>query len=169
MSVVVIGFFQFVLLLGAMGAFIAMIIILLLALVEGAQALGARQWAGTSGAIVDVHITSALDEQDPKQVKILYRPVVSYIYFVKGKQYVGDRIAFGSPQKYPERAAAEKVAGSFNASVPVTVYYNPQAPTDAVLKRESPAAGRLGRIAVAVIGAGIFSFIAALFINQWAA
>ena len=62
MSVVVIGFFQFVLLLGAMGAFIAMIIILLLALVEGAQALGARQWAGRAApswtCILPLHWTS---------------------------------------------------------------------------------------------------------------
>lgn len=169
MNVVLVGFFQFVLLLAAMGAFFAMMIILLLSLVEGGQALAARQWSSSNGAIVDVRVSSDFDNQDTKIVKILYRPVVSYTYFVHGKQYVGNRIYFGSPPKYGDHASAEKASAAYRIGAPVTVYYNPQAPADVVLKRESPAAVRLGRIALAVIGGGIFSFVVAVLITQLAA
>lgn len=168
MSVLGVAFFQFILCLAAMGAFIAMMIILLLALIEGGQALGARQWASTNGAIVDVHIASERDDHDPKQVKMLYRPTVSYTYFVKGKQFVGNRIHFGAPSKYGEKGPAEKAAALYSAGAPTTVFYDPEAPDSAVLKRESPAAGRLGKIALAVIGGGVLALVVAVAINSLA-
>jgi hypothetical protein len=161
------GFIQFVLFLAAMGAFIAMIIILLLSLIEGAQAMSSREWASTTGMIVRGHVASQRDEEDNKQTRIVYRPVVSYTYFVKGEQYVSDRIHFGPPRRLKDRAAGEKELAAYPEGATVTVYYNPEKPSDAVLKRESPGAARLSRIALAVIGGGILSCLIAVLLPQW--
>jgi hypothetical protein len=167
MNIMLLGFIQFVLYLAAMGAFIAMIIILLLSLIEGAQAMSSRQWATATGMIVSGHVASERDEQDSKQTRIVFRPVVSYTYFVKGEQFVSDRIHFGPPRRLADREAGEKEIAAYPAGAPVNVYYNPEKPSEAVLKRESPAATRLSRLALAVIGGGIFSCIIGILLPQW--
>ena len=63
-------------------------------------------------------------------------PVVQYSYQVGGRSYQGSRIAPG-----PEvgGTGAGKIIERYPVNSQVTVYYNPQNPSDAVLETKAPS------------------------------
>jgi hypothetical protein len=68
-----------------------------------------------------------------------------------------------------DRTNAEKELATYFPGAPVTVYYNPDKPPDAVLKRESPTAIRMGRIALAVVGGGVLACLVVVLLPRWLA
>jgi hypothetical protein len=167
MNPLLLGFTEFLLLLAATGAFIAMIVILLLALIQNGSAMAARDWTSTDGVIVKSFISSERDDDDPKGLAVIYAPNVSYTYFAQGVQMVAHKIHFGSPIKHTARNSAEKKLAKYPVGAAVTVYYNPEVPSDAVLERTSPQAGRFGWLAVAVLVGGLVACAFAFLLPGW--
>lgn len=103
-----------------------------------------RRWPAAAGHVV----TFASSERRGKGGRPVYRFEVRYRYTVGGATYEGGRIGFGVQQVTPPGRAA--------AGMPVTVYYNPREPGEAVLKRDAPAFETVcGLLGLALIAAGL--------------
>lgn len=166
MSVDIVGlsFLQFVGCLAAAGAWNAMFVILILALIEGGAANSAKKWPSAQGIIAEAIVISELQNDKDKSGALLYKPFVSYVYQVAGKEYNGTRLYFGSVVKAKTREQSEKKLSAYPPGAPVTVFYNPKAPDDAVLERESPRAGYLGRVALALLAFGVLALGLGIFL-----
>lgn len=166
MDPILLAFIQFLLLLSGVAALVITFVILLLALIEGAGAMGAREWASTTGLIVASYVATAKDDDDPKGVKMFYLPSVSYTYFVNGMQQMGERLYFGSTRQR-ERAAAEKKLEKYPAGAAVTVYFDPAMPNKAALECRAPHATFLMWIALGVLALCVVSFALAFLLPGW--
>lgn len=167
MDDVTLAFLQFVFLLLGTGALIVMMILLVIALMQAAPAMSAREWASANGMIVKAYVSSAQDDENPKSTKLWYVPHVSYTYFAQGTQFVAQRIYFGAPKKSGERSSAEKELVPYPVGALVTVYYNPEQPASAVLRRQAPNATKLLWIALGILLLGIFFCGSAFLLPTW--
>jgi hypothetical protein len=94
-------------------------------------------WPSTTGTVTLSRATWKL-ERNPLTDRLTkyYRAEVQYAYQVSGKKYESSNIAMNSAQiNYPSRGAAELVAKQYPLGATVTVYYNPEEPHVAVLKK----------------------------------
>jgi hypothetical protein len=167
MELTTLAFLQFLLLLLGTGGFILMLILLVIALMQAAPAMSAREWASANGLIIKAFVSSVADEENPKRAKLWYVPHVSYTYFADGVQYVAQRIHFGAPAKSAERANAEKALTPYPVGSTVTVFYNPDAPSSAVLRREAPNANKLMWLAFLIFLLALFFCGAAFWMVTW--
>jgi hypothetical protein len=167
MDPILLAFLQFALLLGSMSTLIAMFVILLLAMIQGAPVQGARKWLSTDGIIVTSYISSERDDENIKSPRIFYVPNVSYTYFAKGKQQLAKRLYFGARQKHTQRDAAAKDLAPYPVGMRVTVYYNPDNPQDAVLQIAAPSARRLGLSALGVFAVCVVACVVAFLLPGW--
>jgi hypothetical protein len=60
---------------------------------------------------------------------------VTYRYTVNGRQYEGDRLNLAGDSAWNRPGLAERKLQKYPVDAPVTVYYNPKAPGEAVLER----------------------------------
>ena len=103
-------------------------------------------WPAVQGRVLEAYVGRHTDDEGTP----VYYPVVRYAYTVAGQEYTSDQIAFG-----PEVASsmdalqAEKTVARYPVGSLVTVYYNPEAPQEAVLERRLASP-----VAALVIGAG---------------
>ena len=67
-----------------------------------------------------------------------YKPVVEYRYTVAGREYQADRYEFMGMSSSSGHASSQAVVTAHAPGKTVTVYYDPQAPESAVLRREFP-------------------------------
>ncbi|GAB4402667.1 MAG: hypothetical protein OHK0048_20740 [Rhodoferax sp.] len=74
-----------------------------------------------------------------------YSPVIRYRYTVKGREYVGDRIAPGGLVDTSSQTHAVRWAQRFPPGSRVRVHYNPKSPAEAYLIPEYMG-GFLGRL-----------------------
>jgi len=116
------------------GALIGALILLLLALIQAAPAMGAREWARANGIIVKAFISTQTDDENAK-AKLWYVPQVSYTYFARGAQYVAQRVHFGAPLKRAARDRAEQELARWPIGARVTVPKRLTRPFCAVKRR----------------------------------
>lgn len=64
------------------------------------------------------------------------KALVSYRYSVAGRDYSGDRIAFGGEASGP-KGRAERTVAAYPVGSPVPVFYDPARPESAVLEPEN--------------------------------
>ena len=64
-----------------------------------------------------------------------YAPVVAYAYFVNGTYLQGERLRLGPCVLSSEAADAGREITRYSVGSPVTVWYDPQNPVDAMLER----------------------------------
>ena len=88
-------------------------------------------WPSTQGVI-----TSSTLESRSSEDGYTHYPAVYYSYQVSGQAHKGNRIA---PGVDVGGSGARKVIARYPMGAPVTVYYNPQNPADAVLEKQAPA------------------------------
>ncbi len=86
---------------------------------------------------------------------------------VNGKEYIGDRVRFGSNETHdPEDAAYLK--NKYNVDSIVDVYYNPKEPSESVLEPlRNTALGSLVLITVAGPGCFVFGIVIFIFRNKF--
>lgn len=92
----------------------------------------ARTWPACEGVISDVGIE---ESSDPESTT--YQCYVEFDYFVHGRHYVGTRLGPGNWQ-FNSKATALASIEAYRRGYPATVYYNPDNPAQALLKREMP-------------------------------
>lgn len=161
------SFVQFLFCVLAAGAVNAMVVILIMALIEGGRSSSSKNWSSAYGVITESYVTSERKEESSKPDDFVYRPVLAYEYVVGGRRYAGSRIYFGALQKDKERAASEKKLTAYPVGAPVSVFYNPALPSDAVLERTSPQAGFLGRLALGLMVTSLVALAFAFLIPKW--
>lgn len=88
-------------------------------------------WPSTQGVISSSSVEARASEDGYTDY-----PVVRYSYQVGGQAHKSSRIA---PGMEVGGSGAHKVAARYAMGAPVTVYYNPQNPADAVLEKSAPA------------------------------
>jgi len=91
----------------------------------------ASNWPSTMGMV----LMSTLEARHDSEGGYTYYPVVQYEYRVMGQPYQGNRIM---PGPSVGGSGANKVVARYPAGTQVTVYYDPNNPSDAVLERGMP-------------------------------
>jgi hypothetical protein len=90
-------------------------------------------------------------------------PVVVYEYAVNGQRFQSQRIRFGSEIGYGFKRMAENIVAKYPNGSLVSVFYDPQNPTEAVLEQSAGSSNRMfGCIVLVILGVllvtGIFTF-----------
>jgi hypothetical protein len=88
----------------------------------------ARTWPTTEGSIESCKITESSDSEGGST----YRAEVTYSYTVRGRNHLGDRIAFGYSGS-SGRTAHQEIADRLSSAKTVRVRYDPADPSRAVL------------------------------------
>ena len=122
----------FVLILLALGIYLVVF-----SLRSKKKAEESQNWPSTSGAVTLAEVKRSVNRDEDGNESYAYYPKVEYTYQVGGETYTGKRLAFGGvlAQKNPD--SVQKTLERFPLGGPVTVYYDPEKPTDAVLERQA--------------------------------
>ena len=92
-------------------------------------ALSSRHWPLAQGRVISMEMdVTHLENED------LYTPRLTYRYRVDGKDYEGRRIDLTSQRKFYTQSAANAALEDYRQDRAVAVYYNPNRPTDSLLK-----------------------------------
>ncbi len=87
-------------------------------------------WPSTKGIVAKSYLHEYYSDDDSNEAS--YDPIVEYNFTVKEKFYTNDRRTYESVGMNKTQAA--KVISKYPLDFPVTVYYNPDDPTIAVLE-----------------------------------
>jgi hypothetical protein len=93
-------------------------------------------WASTIGTIVESRLGQSTNYSGDAPT-VSYSPVVEYTYSVLGQAYTGERITFGMTEASSRSARAKEVLNRYPAGEQVTVHYDPNNPSEAVLERRA--------------------------------
>jgi hypothetical protein len=103
-----------------------------------------KSWPSVPGRVV--HTSYREEVIKNEDTEISYVPLIQYEYQVGGQTHRGTRIAFFE-QSCASSEKAVELLGAFPVGHPVTVFYDPAKPGDAVLERRDK-----GSVFVAVAG-----------------
>jgi hypothetical protein len=121
--------------------------ILLRALQGWAAASASRAWPSVSGRVLNSSLI-----RTPRRGTSgggSYVPMIVYEYQVDGKVYRGQRYSFGTQVGTGFTGIASRVVDRYPEGSAVDVYYNPENPSEAVLKRS--AGGSWGNLLMVVV------------------
>jgi hypothetical protein len=133
------------------------------------QARASMRWPTVAGTITtsDV-IEEAIENKDEDKTRTgktyRYQVDLRYAYHLGKRDYVGTAANWGGTAIYGLREMAEKAASRYNVGQPVTVYYDPEQPSNAVLEPESRE-GSLALLIVAVLCAVTGGLFLAFFLT----
>ena len=105
-----------------------------LALRTRRKASGARNWNTTDGRILSSYVERRRRVSGTGSTSSLY-PVIAYEYHVDGQRYQGHRINFGSEVGSSFASMTQGVVDKYPPGSAVSVHYNPEIPTQAVLEK----------------------------------
>ena len=119
------------------------------------MASASARWPTVAGIITtsDV-IEEAIEEKDDDKSRTRrisrYQVDLRYAYQVGKRDFVGTSASWGATAIYGLREVAEKAAEQYQKGQPVTVYYNPDRPGQAVLEPDNRRGSLAPLIAAAV-------------------
>jgi len=115
----------FALLLGGLGVYL-----IIDAQRSRRKALQSQSWPVTKGVITQTDIRA--QEHDET---IRYVPIVRYMYEVDGTSFEGRQITIGSGVEFNSHQKATEYLAKYPVETAVSVYYNPEKPSEAVLQQ----------------------------------
>ena len=124
------------------------------------QASASMRWPTVAGTITTSGvIEEAIEDKendDKSFIRKIYRYQLDlrYAYQVGKRDFVGTAVNWGGTAIYDLRELAEKAASQYSVGQPVTVYYDPEQPGNAVLEPDNRQ-GSLAPLIVAAICAGL--------------
>jgi hypothetical protein len=121
-----------ILLLGAVGIFL-----IVSSLRSRKKAEASQGWLNTSGRITTAEIKRSVNRDDDGNESYAYYPAMTYDYEVRGQHYTGKRITFGNIVANSNQAKVAAELARYPVDGEVTVYYNPEKPSEAVLERKA--------------------------------
>jgi len=122
-----------------------------------AKAQQSLSWPTTDGAISHSAVLQQMGQTSSSTNAANYKADVTYRYKVQGRDYSSERITLADFSSSGGRA--QGIVDRYPDGAPVTVYYNPVDPSDAVLER-----GSTSGIAVLCVIGGIFAAAGLLFL-----
>jgi hypothetical protein len=146
-------------------ALIFLPIAVMLALMTGIKLWELRQaqgWMQASGRIVSSKLDVKRHRFEGEAERVENVPAVAYEFMAGGRKVIGSRIGIGDDAG---GANTEATLKRYPRGATVTVYYDPDDPTQCVLERSGPAGltarGCLGALAaLAAVGVAVYVFIA---------
>jgi len=130
------------------------LIVTISALRSRRQAGESQAWPGTQGRVIESRLNKRETTDGEGKETTAYAAVVRYTYSVTGKEYTGDRIAFGV--KPLNRNSAAEIVNRYSVDRPVMVYYDPKKPQQAVLERASGSGWLQILIGIVLVAVGIY-------------
>lgn len=124
------------------------------------SAANSRLWPSTTGTVVRSWMLEQSYGRENK-TEIRYFPKIEYHYFVFGERYLSDRIAFGGVSGGTLQSA-RKVVDQYPKGTDVTVYYDPNTPSSALLR-----AGYGSYARAKSVGGVLFCALGALVYRTW--
>jgi hypothetical protein len=121
-----------------------------------ARVRASEGWPASQGTILESWVREETSTDSDGSSSSHYYPEVRYGYQVMGSEYQGDKIAFG-PKTGGARGKAMKVLSKYPKGGTVTVFYDPEKPSVAVLERNISKAFLV--YGVILIAMGIFFYI----------
>jgi hypothetical protein len=96
------------------------------------KASAAKNWPTSMGTIVSSKVISGCSKS--------FNPEISYQYKVGNASYVGNRLNFGLID-CGSKSDAQEIASQYPEKMVVTVHYNPELPSEAVIKIDQVTSG----------------------------
>lgn len=123
-------------------------LLIFMSIVEGRKGKASLQWPSVQGTVLSSELV--LDSSGEAST---YTPTVTYAYVVNGRPLTCAKVQYSS-------TTSKKVLAKYPKGSAVQVFYDPQAPSTAVLERGGSTRGMMfGGIAVAVGGCLIGSMM----------
>ena len=119
---------------------------------EVRQALDSANWQPAQAQISTLGVVDALNDDGAR----IYTAQIEYDYTVNERRYRGDRVRFGSTVGSTDRRRAERMIAPYERGAFVTVYYDPLAPSRAVVERQ------LDGVIMAWMAGGVVGVVLAL-------
>ncbi|MET0554425.1 MAG: DUF3592 domain-containing protein [Vicinamibacteria bacterium] len=117
------------------------------------QSLRALGWRRTDGQILGAGTPGYTARAGGGHGRTrMVRGAVLYRYTHEGREYVGDRLSFGTPIGLNPALASLAGAARYEAGQAVTVFVDPKDPSRAVLRRSAPSS-----LVFALMGAGLLA------------
>ncbi|MBS0206583.1 MAG: HEAT repeat domain-containing protein [Planctomycetes bacterium] len=98
-------------------------------------AAASQSWPQATARILSCSIRSMESSDDTSQSITRYVPVVEYEFEVAGETIRGNRIKFGGTPQSTSLDKAKQLAGQYAEGSSVTVYYDPEKPSQCTLDR----------------------------------
>lgn len=111
------------------------------------KAQASQNWPSATGQVTGVDVGESHSTDSDGHHHTSYYPIVRYTYVVNGQSFAGDKLAFG-PRTSGRYAKAQATANRYAVGAPVTVYYSPENPEDAVLEKR--AAGTMATLIIGI-------------------
>jgi len=100
------------------------------------QADESQGWANTFGSIVESRLDQSTNYSEDGPT-VSYSPLVRYTYSVIGQPFTGEKITFGLTEAHSRSSKAQEVLNRYPLGKQVTVYYDPNDPSQAILERRA--------------------------------
>ena len=113
-----------------------------------------QSWQGTQGKVIESRLDKRSSTDSDGHTSTSYDAIVLYKYSAMGKEYTGDRVAFGVKNTNP--GPADAILKRYPVDTQVMVYYNPDKPKEAVLERSSKSGWLQILVGIALFAAGIY-------------
>ena len=112
-------------------------------------------WPSITGTIAETEVRESRNTNDDGRVDVSYYPQVTYTYEVAGQSHRSHRIAFGAITPVRNVTQVQKALTQYPVGTPISVYYNPDKPSEAVLERTAAHTQALIIIGVVCLALGL--------------
>lgn len=116
------------------------------------KASESQAWPSVVGMIAESEVRQSRSTDDEGRVDVAYYPRVVYDYSVAGQSYEAHRITFGAIKPTKQASIAQKALERYPVGSQVTVVYNPEKPSEAVLERAATHTQALLVIGIVCLG-----------------
>lgn len=103
------------------------------------KAKASLNWPSTQGRVVESRVVESRSTDSDGDTSTTYRPYIKYEYQVVGTTFTSDKLAIGPAVSTSNYRKSEEKVRRMPVGAAVTVFYNPDDPTDAVLEQRSNA------------------------------
>jgi uncharacterized membrane protein len=133
------------------------------------QTRASQNWQETTGTILYSGVQERRSSNGRGGRSVSYYPQVVYEYRVMGQQFQGNQIRFGGEVGFGFYGMVERrVTENFPVGKQVSVFYNPDAPQQAVLERKTSSRSPiLIGVAIFIIIMLVITLVPTLFIGQF--
>jgi hypothetical protein len=106
-------------------------------------------WPSTNGTVISSEVKRSVNRDEDGHETYAYYPGVEYTYQCAGQTFTGKRLSFGGLVAQKDPSAVQTALQKYPPGGVVTVYYNPENPSEAVLERQ--AGGLKGSLTIGII------------------
>jgi len=113
------------------------------------KAEDSQNWPGTNGTVTLAEVKQSISRDEDGHESVSFYPHVEFTYQISGQTFSGKRISFGGILSQKNQAAVQQSLTHYAPGSLVSVFYDPQNPSEAVLERK--AGGFKGGLAIGII------------------